>query len=140
MKLSEGTTLHFNHEYISELFNQICEALYNIEKAEKENFDRWSYSCYTRDAKERHWYNLWMKFNGTYDEYMSKKFPYDNRDEDYKTCRAYIRMLKLHDIVADAITHHSDCSFNLSLSDHAFIEKCLTKNGKSYTFSNASLY
>lgn len=130
------TVIIYDTNNQANLFNDITQCLVNIENAEIIEHDLTLKYCYERDYKRR-WYLLFCRdFYGTYEEYEAiHKL---SVIELQKNSRAYNRMYRLWDLVADALSKNLD--IHLSLSDHTFINKCLTNETKTYIFNNASLY
>lgn len=130
------TVIIYDSKNLNDLFNDIAQCLVNIEDAEVSDHNLTLQYCYERDYKRR-WYLLFRRdFYGTYEEY-DKKYRISVGDLQ-RNSRAYQRMVRLLDLVGDAIEKNLD--IHLSLSDHTFINKCLTTEKKSYIFHNASIY
>lgn len=127
--------IYENNIQLSELYENILNAMIVIEEAYLKRYDTTTKYCYGRDTKRRFFKLIKPAFKGTYDEYCQKY--YEPRDEFALTTRAYMRMKALHDIVGDAI--RENLKINLSLADHIFINQCLTAGDCTITMYNASL-
>lgn len=127
--------IYENKEQLSELYENILNAMIVIEDAYLKRYDINTKYCYERDTKSRFFKLLKPKFVGTFEEYLEKY--YEPRNEFAITSRAYMRMKTLHDIVSDAI--RDNLKLNLSLADHIFINECLTAGDCTITIYNASL-
>lgn len=132
-KKLKGSSITYDQSYTYELYNDILQAMVNVEDACKLESDRVIQYRYNEAIQKRWWGLVKPKFEGTIEQFK-ETYSYSNLDYN----KAYIKLKVFEQAVSDAI--RDNLVVTLAFSDHNLIKKCLIANKDSSYYNNRGCY
>lgn len=129
----KGSSIIYDPSYTFELYNDILQAMVNIEDACRLESDRVIQYRYNEAIEKRWWGLAKPKFEGTIEQFK-ETYHYNNLEYN----KAYIKLKVFEQAVSDAV--RDNLVITLAFSDHNLIQKCLIANKDSSYYHNRGCY
>lgn len=129
----KGSNIIYDTSYTHELYNDILQAMVNIEDACKLESDCVIQYQYNEAIQKRRWGLVKPEFEGTIEQF---KEMYNYNTIEYN--KAYIKLKVFEQAVSDAV--RDNLVITLAFSDHNLIQKCLIPNKSSSYYHNRGCY
>ena len=132
-KKLKGSNIIYDTSYTHELYNDILQAIVNIENACKLESDRVIQYRYNEAIQKRWWGLVKPKFEGTIEQFK-ETYSYSNLEYN----KAFNKLKVFEQAVSDAV--RDNLVITLAFSDHNLIQKCLVANKDSSYYHNRGCY